>query len=90
MLLPDPSEGSLVRLDLKDVPSSIRKTFSPVMPFRSTPAPVGFVVKTADAFPLASPILFVIFPPLWRFKIASVSAKIFPDTLALVRVPIVD
>ena len=64
--------------------------FSPVIPLRSTFAPLGVAIKTAEAFPFSSPILLEILLPVLRFKIASVSARIFPDTVAEVLVPIVD
>ena len=67
--------------DLKLVPSSIINKFSPVIPLKSTFAPFGVAIKTAEAFPLSSPILFDILLPVLRFKIASVSARIFPETL---------
>ena len=76
--------------DLKLVPSSIIKRFSPVIPPKFTFAPFGVAIKTADALPLSSPILFDILLPDLRFKIASVSAIIFPETVADVLVPMVD
>lgn len=73
--------------DLKKVPSSIRKRFSPVNPDKFTLAPLGVAVKTTEELPDASPDLFVSLLPDFNFKTASVSASILPFTWADVDVP---
>ena len=60
-----------------------------MIPERFTFAPLGELLKTAEALPLSSPILLVMRLPALKLRIASVSARRFPETDADVRVPMV-